>query len=270
MGTQTGIPLRIWKDPPSIVKNIKEPKFLLMYAPQRFNLRLGAVKPEASLGNLYLAGALRDAGFQVSILDCCLGNNRYSLEESFFRQTPISDNMVRVGMAPENILREVADYDVIGISSIFTPQTYEVEETVKLISRAYPEKLIILGGINARTQMKRFFDAGAHLICLSEAERTIVEIGNVLRRGSRDFSGLSGVAFMHNGRIQVNPMGAIEDNLDYLPIPARDLLPLDRIWKIARPHGGVISVGQLNKPLPYVSVMTSRGCPYKCDFCHIS
>ena len=65
-------------------------------------------------------------------------------------------------------------------------------------------------------------------------------------------------------------MGAIEDNLDYLPIPARDLLPLDRIWKIARPHGGVISVGQLNKPLPYVSVMTSRGCPYKCDFCHIS
>src|SRR3989344_5412240 len=195
MGTQTGIPLRIWKDPPSILKNIKEPKFLLMYAPQRFNLRLGAVKPEASLGNLYLAGALRDAGFYVKILDCCLGNDRYSLEQSFYRQTPLPNGMVRIGMAPEDIIREISDYDVIGISSIFTPQTYMVEEVVRSVRQAYPEKLIILGGINARTQMKRFFDAGAHLICISEAERTIVEIGDVLRKGSRDFSGVPGVAF---------------------------------------------------------------------------
>jgi len=270
METQTGIPLRIWRDPPNIVKNIKEPKFLLMYAPQRFNLSLGAVKPEASLGNLYLAGALRDAGFSVNILDCCLGNERYSLEQSFYRQTPLPNGMIRIGMAPEDIIREVADYDVIGISSIFTPQTYMVQELVKLVSHAYPDKLIIMGGINARTQMKRFFDAGAHLVCLSEAERTIVEVGNILRQGSRDFSSLSGVAFMQSGRIQVNPTGHIEDNLDLLPIPARDLLPLDRIWKIARPHGGVLTVGQLDKPLPYVSVMTSRGCPYVCTFCHIS
>ncbi|OGN09700.1 MAG: hypothetical protein A3C61_02760 [Candidatus Yanofskybacteria bacterium RIFCSPHIGHO2_02_FULL_39_10] len=145
-----------------------------------------------------------------------------------------------------------------------------VEETVNSISRAYPEKLIIMGGINARTQMKRFFDVGADLICISEAERTIVEIGNILRKGSRDFSSLAGVAFMYNNRIQINPIGLIEDNLDLLPIPARDLLPLERIWKIARPQGSVISVGQLSKPLPYVSAMTSRGCPYVCTFCHIS
>lgn len=249
---------------------MKEPRFLLMYSPQRFDLRFGAVKPEASLGNLYLAGALREAGFEVNILDCCLGNDRYSLKQSFYRETPLPNGMVRIGMAPEDILREIAGYDVIGISSIFTPQTYMVEELVKLISEAYPEKLIILGGINARTQMKRFFNAGAHLICISEAEQTIVEIGKIFCKGSRDFSGVAGIAFVHQGEIQINPMGVIEDNLDLLPIPARDLLPLDRIWKIARPHGGVLTVGQLDKPLPYVSAMTSRGCPYICTFCHIS
>ena len=251
-------------------QSAREPKFLLMYAPQRFDLRFGAVKPEASLGNLYLAGALRDGGFDVNILDCCLGNERYSLEQSFYHQTSLPNGMVRIGMAPEDILCEIAGYDVIGISSIFTPQTYMVEEIVRLISQNYPEKLIIMGGINARTQMKRFFNAGAHLICVSEAEKTIIDIGNVLRRGSRDFSNVSGIAFMNNERIQINPMGAIENNLDLLPIPARDLLPLERIWKIARPHGGVISIGQLDKPLPYVSAMTSRGCPYICTFCHIS
>lgn len=270
MEIQTGIQIRKKQESPPLIKNIKEPKFLLMYAPQRFNLRFGAVKPEASLGNLYLAGALRDEGFDVNILDCCLGNDRYSLEQSFYRQTSLPNNMVRIGMAPDDILREIAGYDVIGITSIFTPQTYMVEELVISISQTYPEKLIILGGINARTQMKRFFDAGANLICISEAEGTIVEIGNILRRGSRDFSNISGVAFIYNGRIQVNPMGLIEDNLDLLPIPARDLLPLDRIWKIARPHGGVLTVGQLDKPLPYVSLVTSRGCPYNCTFCHIS
>ena len=270
MKIQTGIQIQRGRDTPSLVFNVMEPKFLLMYTPQRHDSTYGSIKPEASLGNLYLAGALRDEGFQVNILDCCLGNDRYDLSQSFNRQVALPNSMIRFGMAPEDILKEADPYDVIGISSIFTRQTYMVEDVVKLISKEYPEKLIILGGINARTQLKRFFEAGANLICISEAEKTIVEIGNILRRGIRDFSSLSGVAFMHNGRIQVNPMGDIEDNLDLLPIPARDLLPNERIWQIAKPHGGIVRPGDLDKPHSYVSVMTSRGCPYRCKFCHIS
>lgn len=238
-----------------------------MYSPQRFDLKFGTVKPEGSLGILYLAGALRDGGFDVEVLDCCVGNDRHTLEQTFFRQTLLPNGMVRVGMEPEAIIREVSGYDVIGISSIFTPQTRMVEELVRLIFQAYPEKLIMLGGINARSQMPRFFDAGAQLICLSEAEQTVLEIGNILRKGSRDFSNVSGVAFLHNGRIQVNPTGLIQQDLDKLPIPARDMLPLERFWKIARPHGSGFS---FDKPPTYASAMTSRGCPYICTFCHIS
>ncbi len=248
-------------------KNTKDPKFLLIYSPQSFDLRLGVVKPEGSLGLLYLAGALRDGRFNVKILDSCVGNERHSLEQCFFRQTTISDNMVRVGMAPEAIIQEAAEYDVIGVSSIFTAQTKMVEEVVSLISEAYPEKLIILGGINARSQLARFFNAGAHLICLSEAEKTILEIGEVLRKGSYDFSAISGIAFRREGKIQINPPKYIEEDLDKLPIPAWDMSPLDLYWKIARPQGSVFSPG---KSFAYAQAMTSRGCPLSCIFCHNS
>ena len=79
MDTQAGIQIKKKQESPPLIKNIKEPRFLLMYSPQRFDLKLGAVKPEITLGNLYLAGALRDSGFSVTILDCCLGNERYTL-----------------------------------------------------------------------------------------------------------------------------------------------------------------------------------------------
>ena len=61
----------------------------------------------------------------------------------------------------------------------------------------------------------------------------------------------------------------IEDviqNLDELPIPAWDMLPLKKYWKIARPHGSGLTEGNV----AYASAMFSRGCPFKCHFCHIS
>ena len=270
MEIQTGIQIRKKQKSPPLLKSSKDPKFLLMYAPQRHDPTYGVVRPEVSLGNLYLAAVLEQEGFEVDILDCCIGNERHSMEESFNRVTPLAGNVVRIGLSPETMVKEIADYDVIGISSIFTPQTYMVEELVRLASGAYPDKLIIMGGINARTQMQKFFDAGAHLICISEAERTILRIGNLLRQGSRDFSGVPGVAFLNNGKIQVNPMTEMEDNLDNLPIPARHKLPLQKIAEIARPHGSGFKPGQIERRLLYVSAQTSRGCPYVCSYCHIS
>lgn len=270
MEIQIGIQIRKKQESSPLIENVKDPSFKLLYSPQCHDPQHGTVKPEASLGNLYLAAALRNNNFEVDVLDCCIGGKNHSMQEAFNNQTALPNGMVRVGLSPETIVKECQGYDVIGISSIFTPQTHMVEDTVILVREAYPEKLIIMGGINARTQLNRYLKAGVDLICLSEAERTIIEIGNTLRQGSLDFSNISGIAFKKDGQIKVNPAVGIIDNLDELPIPARDLLPNERIWEINRPHGGVTKLGDLHKPNAYFSTQTSRGCPYACKFCHIS
>ena len=138
-----------------------------------------------------------------------------------------------------------------------------VEDVVYAIKQNYPDKLIILGGVNARSQMQRFFNIGVDLICLSEAEKTIIDIGDVLRTGSKDFSNIPGLAGKDGF---VNPQTNVIQNLDDLPIPAWDMQPLKKYWEIARPHGSGFTDGDV----AYASVMFSRGCPFKCHYCHIS
>ena len=215
-----------------------QPSFILMYTPQIFDPKFGVVKPEGSLGLIYLASALRDKNFQVSLLDATVGNDNFTLEETFYREEKQLNGMIRVGMQTEDILTEIEPFDVVGISSIFTAQPRVVEELVTSINKRYPEKLIILGGVNARSQLERFFNAGADLICLSEAELTIVEIGKVLRSGSRDFSSINGLAGKDGF---INKQLSVLQNLDELPIPAWEMQPLKKYWEIARPHGSGFS-----------------------------
>ena len=71
-----------------------EPKFLLMYSPQTFDKRFGAIKPEGSLGLIYLASALRNKDFEVSILDASVGNDDYTLKETFYNEK----DLIKVNM----------------------------------------------------------------------------------------------------------------------------------------------------------------------------
>ena len=245
---------------------IKDPRFLLMYSALQFGPEEMA-KPDGSLSLPYVAGALRRAGYPVRILDVSVGGDDDRLEDTFFKTTFLPSGLIRCGMPPERIARAIEDYDVIGISSIFTTQTTMVLELIRLVKEVDPNKLVICGGVNARSLRRRFFDAGADLIVLSEAERIIVEIAEALR-GHRELSKIDGIAYMtEQGEEHVNPTARVTQDLDELPFPAWDLLPLDKYWTISRPHGGEFPPG---KRVQYGALQTSRGCPFQCLYCHIS
>jgi radical SAM superfamily enzyme YgiQ (UPF0313 family) len=244
----------------------RDPSFLLMYSPLQF--APGEIaKPDGSLSLAYLAGALRTAGYAVTILDCSVGNEKDTLEETFFAPRPLESGLVRLGMSEARIAEEVAKFDVVGISSIFTSQTSMVLELIRLVKRADSEKLVIAGGVNSRSLRDRFFASGADVIAMSEAETTIVQIAEALR-GKRNLTDVPGIAFRgERGKEVINPSGPAQIDLDRLPLPAWDQLPLEKYWTISRPHGGQFQPGQRIK---YASIQTSRGCPFKCLYCHIS
>jgi anaerobic magnesium-protoporphyrin IX monomethyl ester cyclase len=245
---------------------IRNPKFLLMYSPLQFGPEEMA-KPDGSLSLSYLGGALRSAGYEVKILDVSVGDKGEPLAESFFNTTDLPSGLIRCGMTWDAVARKTEGYDVIGISSIFTTQTTMVLDLVRFVKQCDPDKLVVAGGVNARNMRSRFYAAGVDIIATSEAESTIVQIGDAVR-GKRALSEVPGIAYLDdNGREVWTKPPAPLANLDDLPFPAWDLLPLEKYWDLSRPHGGHFPEGER---ITYASLQTSRGCPFQCLYCHIS
>jgi hypothetical protein len=103
--------------------------------------------------------------------------------------------MMRTGVKDERILEVVSQYDVVGITSIFSQQETQVLYCAKIIKKNYPNTLLFSGGVNAKSRSSIFFSAGFDLICTSESEVTIQQIARILQKGSNDFSSVGKIFF---------------------------------------------------------------------------
>jgi magnesium-protoporphyrin IX monomethyl ester (oxidative) cyclase len=74
---------------------------------------------------------------------------------------------------------------------------------------------------------------------------------------------IEGIGFKRDGSIQVNGRKEYAANLDDLPFPYWDIFPLKKYYEINNPHGSPA------KRLPFLPVITSRGCPFECIFCSV-
>ena len=138
-------------------------RVLLLYPPEQ-NWPDTMCKPNGSLAYPMLAGALREAQIDVSIYDACVGDEKDDLNEVFYKSSDLPSGMKRTGVSDARILQEVANYDIIGITSIFSHQETMVLNTARLIKEHFPEKLLVSGGVNARHRMELFFKAGFDVI----------------------------------------------------------------------------------------------------------
>lgn len=184
------------------------------------------------LGLAYIASVLRNAGYQVTILD----NQILRLHNNLLK----------------NEIKKIAP-DVVLLSAM-TPLWPGLIRLSKLVKDASPQIIIGAGGPHLTAYPReslssKSFDFGVY----GEGETTILEALKTIQEG-RGLDGVKGCIFRKNAKIVVNAPREEIDDLDSIPFPAIELLPYKKY----------IALSVRN---PFFTIVTSRGCPYTCKFC---
>ncbi len=191
------------------------------------------------MGLMYIAAMLKKAGHEPKIHDCILD----------YKSLQVLRNSIK-NWQP----------DFIGISIIIT----ELEQTKKimeLIRDILPDIPVIFGGpwpsSNPEESIKKF---GADFVVIGEGELVFPELIEAVNKGLPTES-IPGTASLIQGKVKINPKEQLsEDQLNSLPFPAWELLD-HSLYK------GAVSFASVGYRR-YMSIITSRGCPYKCIYCH--
>jgi radical SAM superfamily enzyme YgiQ (UPF0313 family) len=210
-------------------------------------MKILLVSPEARVWNSrthihnglgYLAGALLTAGYETDIYDGAVEDE--SLDARLTRE----------------------HFEVVGISSP-TPLINEAWQYARTAKQH--NAVTILGGphltlLPDESMQKPEVD----FVARGEAEYTLVEFLQTLERGGSDdaWKKILGLSWKDaQGKVRHNLDRPLSPDLDALPFPAYHLFKIDRYTNLQPLTDG------LDPHARSYTIVTSRGCPYKCTYC---
>lgn len=156
----------------------------------------------------------------------------------------------RVASAKETREFLNSSFDLIGIT-VYSPVYYEVIDIFNKVRKLHRSTPVCLGGPYVTTIMEDIFrKTPADFAVYGEGEVTFSELISCLE-GMKDPLDIQGLMFKNkDGVIITNPPREKISDLDSIPIPAYDILPMERY--------------------PLHRMVTTRGCPYACAWCNSS
>ncbi|HRU31993.1 MAG TPA: radical SAM protein [bacterium] len=203
-------------------------KILLVNPPAAsYYHRLGLKYPPLGVG--YIAGVLVKGGYDVKVIDL-------NVEKVSINNIPYQD------------------FDIVGVSTDTT--RYPAALKIAQAAKAKGCKVVVGGPHTAFLDREALETGFIDYVVRGEGEYIMLDLMDAIM-GKKSLEDVKGISYIKDGTIIRNPNAELIKDLDRIPFPARNLLPMDKYT--AKLEGTFAT-----------SIVTSRGCPFNCSFCSSS
>jgi len=203
------------------------------------------MQPYPPLGTLYAAALLRNARMSVAVFDTMLNDPHAGFEAALQQHQPkivavFEDNFNFLSKMCLTRMREVA-YHILDASR-------------------QNGATVLVNGSDASDHTADYLEKGFRCVLLGEAECTLLEaVSHLLKGNDSALDQVPGLAYLHKetGEVVRTETREFMRDLDHLPFPSRDLIDADAYRKAWKTAHGYFSL----------NIVSSRGCPYRCNWC---
>ena len=193
---------------------------------------MGVIAPP--LGIAYMAGVLQENHIDVEILDASAEDMDFKdVEKELLKRKP----------------------DLVALTAL-TPTIGRALETAQVVKETLPDSIVVMGGYHPTFNfIETLEDENVDIVIRGEGEYIMLNLVQALENQS-SLHDVKGIVFedKNSKEIVVNPEAPLIQDLDELPFPALNLLPMKK-YRL------------LDMDNHMTTMITTRGCPMQCSFC---
>ncbi|HEX4227626.1 MAG TPA: radical SAM protein [Bryobacteraceae bacterium] len=197
------------------------------------------MQPYPPLQTLLAAAVLRESNLTVSVCDVALDSPAEALMSAIREAAPC--------------LVVVCEDDFNFLTKMCLSRNRALALWTAGLARAYGCPAAVHGS-DATDRIEEYLDAGFSYVLIGEVEDTLRELAT-----GTPPEQVGGLAYRDatTGKTRRTPPRMLRTELDALPMPAWDLINLDRYRELWFAHHGYFSL----------NMVSSRGCPFHCNWC---
>ncbi len=211
--------------------------YFLRFDPKQWEIQM----PYPPLGTIYAAALLRENGHEVALFDSMFAHGSKELLPYLERFDP--DILV--------IYDDGFNYLTKMCLTNMREAAFEMSQFAK--DRGCK---VVCCSSDSTDHFEKYLTHGADVVIRGEGEMGLLELVGNWSKGINDLTNVLGIAFLNGKEVQQNPNRPVMRDLDSLPPPAWDLIniaPYQQAWS--------------DKGYFSINMATTRGCPYKCNWC---
>jgi anaerobic magnesium-protoporphyrin IX monomethyl ester cyclase len=198
-------------------------------------------QPYPPLATILAAAVLRNEGYTVSLFDTNLRDDPAEIIPVLQKHNPAYVIIYDDGF---NYLSKMC------LTNMRDAALRMADESKKSGS------IVIVSSSDAADHFEKYLGHHVDYIVRGEGEETLKDLISALEK-KEDVSSVQGVVFKKGKETIMTPPRAVIRSLDALPLPAWDLVDIESYRTVWLQHHGYFSLNQA----------TTRGCPFKCNWC---